>query len=143
MKVELTYQQVEEALQALQDFNVACSLRTKLRLARNMRKLANLRTDKEHVRHRLANEVIEDKSRKPDPGQQGLALSVAEQDKLAPQYEKLMKTVVEFDCHPIYLYDSVVGQQPKDKDHDIDISTIKLYNHLLAALVDIVLFEVD
>jgi hypothetical protein len=140
-KLILTNQQVEEAVHALTHFNPECSMKTKMTLARNLRKLSSARTDKEHARIKLVNSIVQDKTRKPEPGEQNIRLSAGEQELLAPRYKELMETKVEVEIHPIEIYDSAAGMKPADPAHALDISKSPFPNELIAALIDVVLFE--
>lgn len=138
--MKLTNQQVEDAAIALEQFNPAVNLETKLRLARNLRKLTQKRQDKEHDRVRLAYSVISDKTKRPENPNQQLILTAEEQIRLQPEFRALMEEEVEVEIHPVHLVDSEVGQQPTDKWF-IDVSKCPIRNEILAPLTDIVFIE--
>lgn len=139
---ELTNQQIEDAVLALELFNPAVSLKTKLRLSRNLRKLTAARHEKEHDRTRLVYSAITDKSKKPEQNQQGgVVLTPEEQLRFNPEYRALMSITQKVEIHPIELYDSSIEQEPIDPDHAINVHDVPIPNDVLCRLLDIVLFE--
>lgn len=130
--MKLTNQQIEDAVLALEQFNPPVHLRAKLRLSRNLRALDAARKDKEHDRIRMAHAVVKDKERKAEGGQVGL--TVGEAEILQGEYQELMATAVDVEIHPIEIYDSTAGPQPKDPSIAIDAATIPIDNRVLSAL---------
>lgn len=142
MSPELTNQQIEDAVLALEVFNPSVSLRCKLRLSRNLRHLNAARHAKEHDRTRLVYSAITDKTKKPEQNQQGgVVLTPEEQLRFNPEYRALMDEKQKVEVHPVEIYDSEVGQSPLDPEHSIDISKTKVPNDVLSRLIDVVLFE--
>ncbi len=137
--MKLTNQQIEDACMALEVFNPAVSLKCKLRLSRNLRKLTTARQDKEHDRLRLCYANVADKTKVPQQGQQ-VILSAEEQLKFQPEYQKLMQEEVEVEVHPIKLWDASEspGALPGADECAIDISTTPIPNEVLSRLIDIV-----
>ena len=139
--MKLTNQQIEDAILALDQFNPPVHLRAKMRLSRNLRMLDAARKDKEHDRIRLVHSVVRDKTRKVDAGS-SVPLTVEEAEELQAQYKVLMGLTVEVDIHPVEIYDSSDGPQPKDPQIAIDASVIPIEGRILAALWGI-LVEVE
>lgn len=140
--MELTNQQIENAALALEIFNPSVSLKTKLRLARNLRKLTIARQDKEFDRTRLVYSAMGDKTKKPELDTKGsIQLTAEEQLRFNPELEALMQIKQNVEIHPIELYDSSVGQKPTDEAHSIDLAKVPIENDVLSRLIDIVFVE--
>lgn len=140
MTIKLTYQQVENAVAALEAFNPPVNLKTKLRLNRNLRRLLTVNQDIQHDKRRLTLAAVQDKSKRSE-GPQGISLTAEELEKLQPEIQKLMKIETEVDdIHAIELFDGSGDAQPNDPDFSIDISKKELAipNEILGRLVDVV-----
>ena len=142
-KVTLTFEQVEKAFSALIGYNPAVNYKTKIRLSRNLSKLESAFKQLQRDRNRVTLSVVTDKSRKPDNERSGILLTADEQLKVDPDIRELMKETVEVSLHPVWLYDSSVGQVPNDPLHCLDISKIPLPGDVLSGLIDVVLIEQD
>jgi hypothetical protein len=138
--MQLTNQQVEDAIAALEHFNPPVHLRAKLRLNRSLRKLIQARQDKEHDRIRLSYGVVKDKTRKTEPGG-AVVLTAEEAAEAQDLYKGLMREKVEVELYPLEVYDSEAGQKPADPELAVDASKIALDNRILSALLDVVLVE--
>lgn len=126
-----------EAHQCLSQFNPKeIPFKCKRRLGRNLRKIHLAVGVFEQERNRIRNSNIVDKAKKPEAGQEQVALTVAEQITFHPEYVKLLNETQEVEIHTIELYDSKIeGDKPADPDHSIDISLIPpIPNHILAQL---------
>lgn len=142
-QMKLTNQQVENAVNALTQFNPACNLKTKLRLSRNLRKLVQALQDKEHDKQRLLCAAVRDKARL-QTANGSVPLNAEEMQQFQKEHEQLMQEAVEVELQPIALYDSKVEPHekgPKDLTHAIDVSEVAVPNSVLMALVDVVFVE--
>lgn len=140
--MQLTNQQIADAVVALEQFNPPCSFKAKMRLNRNLRKLRSKQQDSEHDRLRLVYSNVTDKNQRPAPGQQ-ITLSPEEHLRFMPEFEKLMDAKVDVEIHAIEIFDGSAGEKPafNDPDSAIDTSVVELPNHILNRLIDVVFVE--
>lgn len=143
MTITITNEQVEQAIHALNEWNPEVSFEVKLRLNRNLRKLSGLQSDKRTEHTKLIYSVVKDKDARKIEGHQGIILNVEEAERLQPQVAKLMSAAVEADVHPIEIYDSTESDsKPANPKFAVDLATVAVPNHILSALLDVVLFPV-
>jgi hypothetical protein len=131
---------IDDLVAALRAFNPECTLRTKMRLNRNLRRLIAAQKEKNEDRQFLALETIGDKNRKIDPG--NLQMTVAEAQELQKECRKMDKETVEIEIHPVEIYDSSAGETAAEKELAIDVSELSAefsQNSLLNVLLDVVL----
>lgn len=138
-KVKLTYEQAEMALRALSQFNPPISINGKIAIARNLTKLKEISSEREHLRAMLVFESIEDKNKKLD-GNLNAVLTPKEQLVFQPKWKELLKTQVEVDFWPLYIFDSSEGA-PKNPPLAVDISKWPLPTELLEPLLDILIVD--
>lgn len=139
--MQLTNEQVENAVVALEAFNPAVEAKTKYRLSRNLRKLTKVRQDKEFDRVRFCYAAMKDKTKQPTNPQQPVILTPEEQLTFQADYRKLLATEVEVELQPVYLYDGTAGQAVPEGECAIDISKVPIPNGVLQHLIDVVLIE--
>jgi len=142
-KVTLTFEQVEKAYSALVAYNPAVQYKTKIRLSRNLGKLESALRHLHRDRNRITLSAVTDKNRKPENERTGILLTAEEQLKIDPEIRQLLQDTIEVSLHPVWLYDSSVGQVPNDPLHCLDISKIPLPSDVLSGLIDVVLIEQD
>jgi len=142
-KLVLTFEQIEKAYSALVGYNPAVQYKTKIRLSRNLGKLESALRHLHRDRNRITLSAVTDKNRKPENERTGILLTAEEQLRIDPEIRQLLQDTIEVSLHPVWLYDSSVGQEPKDPLHCLDISKIPLPSDVLSGLIDVVLIEQD
>lgn len=141
--MKLTYQQIEDAVIALENYGPQVSFKTKLRLGRNLAKLTSAHHERQHLQNRLAYSHLLVKDKPAAQNQQGaIQLTPDEHAKFAPELLKLLKEETEVDIHQIELFDSEIGEVPNEPATAIDVSKTPMPNGVIARLIDIVFKEV-
>ncbi|HYE32111.1 MAG TPA: hypothetical protein VEH27_11830 [Methylomirabilota bacterium] len=136
MAKQLTNQQIEDALAALQTFKPDANLEAKLRLNRNFRKLQVAWREKESDREMLLWSAMSDQTKRPEANSNTL-LSPEEQRRFKPELRTLMQKQVEVEIHPLEFFDSREGETPKEPKFAIDAAKLKEVPEELGVLLEV------
>lgn len=135
--MKLTNKQIEDAMVALEQFNPAVSLKLKLRLSRNLRKLRQAHSEKEQDRIALMHGVVKDKNRQAVNGQ--IPLTAEEMGEFSKAYRGLMTESQEVEVHQVQIADSTeLDANTRLSDDALDAHKIPVPNAVLEALIDVI-----